>query len=69
LGDIVGVGVSLVTGIIGLAWSLLWIAIAWLTYRPLIGVPLLVAAVALVIWLKKKAPKAPSSTPPPAAIT
>jgi len=69
LGDIVGVGVSLVTGIIGLAWSLLWIAIAWLTYRPLIGVPLLVADVALVIWLKKKAPKAPSSTPPPAAIT
>ena len=66
LGDIVGAGVGLVTGVIGVAWSLLCIAIAWLTYRPLIGVPLLFAAVALIIWLKKKAPKsttAPAATP------
>lgn len=34
LGSIVGAGVGLVCMILGLAWSLLWIAIAWLAYRP-----------------------------------
>jgi len=55
LGDVVGAGVGLVCTLFGLAWSLLWIAIAWLAYRPLIGIPLLVASVGCVVWLKTKA--------------
>jgi hypothetical protein len=54
LGDIVGMGVGLVCMLFGLAWSFLWIAIAWLAYRPLVGVPLLVVSVGCVVWLKKK---------------
>jgi hypothetical protein len=54
LGDIVGAGVGLVCTLVGLAWSFLWISIAWLAYRPLIGIPLLVASVGCVVWLKKK---------------
>ena len=52
---IVGAGVGLVCMILGLAWSLLWIAIAWLAYRPLIGIPLLAASVGCIVWLKKRA--------------
>ncbi|MCL1857282.1 MAG: TMEM43 family protein [Kiritimatiellaeota bacterium] len=74
LSDIVGVGIGLVCGIVGFAWSILVIAIAWLTYRPLIGVPLLAVSIAGIWYLKKiaKAKKAASATvptaePPPAA--
>ena len=55
LGSIVGAGVGLVCMILGLAWSLLWIAIAWLAYRPLIGIPLLAASVGCIVWHKKRA--------------
>jgi hypothetical protein len=55
LGNIVGAGVGLVCTVGGGAWSLLIIAVAWLFYRPLIGIPLLAAAVAGIWYLKKKA--------------
>ena len=57
LGNIVGAGVGLVCSVGGLAWSLIVISVAWLAYRPLIGVPLLLAAVA-GIWLLRKRGKA-----------
>lgn len=57
LGSIVGAGVGFVCTVLGLAWSIVLIAIAWLTYRPLISVPLLVGAVALVVYLKTKGSK------------
>ena len=56
LGNVVGAGVGLVCGIVGGAWSLLVIAIAWLFYRPLIGI-LLLAIVATLIWYLKKRAK------------
>ena len=55
LGDLVGAGVGLVCIVGGGAWSLLVIAIAWLFYRPLIGIPLVIAAIAGIWYLKKKA--------------
>ena len=55
LGNIVGAGVGLVCTIFGGAWSLVVIAIAWLWYRPLIGIALLATAVAGIWYLKKKA--------------
>jgi len=55
LGNIVGAGVGLVCSIFGGAWSLIVIAIAWLWYRPLIGIVMLAIAVAGIWYLKKKA--------------
>ncbi|MCL2511290.1 MAG: TMEM43 family protein [Bacteroidales bacterium] len=57
LGDIVGAGVGLVCSIVGGAWSLVVIAIAWLWYRPLIGIAFLLVAAAGIWLLKKKGKK------------
>jgi len=53
LSSIVGAGVGLVCNVLGFAWSLLVISIAWLFYRPFVGIPLVVAAIALIFYLKK----------------
>jgi hypothetical protein len=55
LASLVGVGVGLVCFVGGLAWSLVIVSLAWLFYRPLIGVPLLLAAIAGIWFLGKKA--------------
>ena len=54
LGNIANLGVGLVSWVLGLAWSLIVIAIAWLWYRPLLGIVLLVIAGALIWFLGKK---------------
>jgi hypothetical protein len=54
LGNIVDAGVGIVCTIIGGAWSLIIIAISMLWYRPVIGIILLVIAIAGIWLLKKK---------------
>ena len=54
LGNIADLGVNLVAGILTGVWCLVVIAIAWLWYRPLLGIALLVAAAALIWFLAKK---------------
>ena len=56
LGDIVGMGAGIVAGIVSGACALLTIGVAWIYYRPLIGIPLVVAGLALLVmvFLKKK---------------
>jgi len=44
LGRLVGAGSGLASALLGLAWSLVVISIAWLRFRPLIGGAMLVAA-------------------------
>lgn len=61
IGNMVGALLAFVAGLIALAFSLITISIAWLFYRPLIGVPLLAAGVAALVLVfmlarKKKAP-------------
>ncbi|MCR4665769.1 MAG: TMEM43 family protein [Desulfovibrio sp.] len=51
LGNIVGVGTGLVSFLLGLAWSLIIIAIAWLSYRPLIGGIILAVSLAIIALL------------------
>ena len=63
LGNIVGAGVGLVCFLFGGAWSLITIAIAWLWYRPLIGIVLLAVAVACIWFLSKKAKKRKEAVP------
>ena len=50
LANIVGWGVGLVCTIVGVVWSLIVIAIAWLFYRPVLGITLLVIA-GLLVWI------------------
>ena len=57
LGSIVDAGVGLVSWILGLAWSLIIIAITWLVFRPIIGISLLVLAIAGIVFLKRRGKK------------
>lgn len=74
LGNIAGVGTSIVAGLLALGLSLITIGIAWVVYRPLLGVIILVVGVGSLVLLKitrskKAAPAretpAPSPPPPP----
>ncbi len=48
LGSLVGVGTGLIACVVGLAWSLVVIALSWLRFRPLLALCLLGVAAALV---------------------
>ncbi len=60
LGDILGMGVSFFSGIIAFVLSFITIALAWIFYRPLIGIVLLAIAVGVFFGVKflRKAKKA-----------
>ena len=73
IAGIFGWGVGIVCTVVGVVWSLIVIAIAWLFYRPLLGITLLVLA-GFLIWvfafkgkdkLKELAAKAKSAEPAP----
>ena len=48
--NIVGFGVSTICTVVGLVWSLIVIALAWIWYRPLLGC-ILLAIAAFLIWV------------------
>ena len=50
IAGIFGWRVGIVCTVIGVAWSLIVIAIAWLFYRPLLGISLLVLA-GFLVWV------------------
>jgi len=50
IANIVGWGVGFVCTIVGIVWSLIVIAIAWVFYRPVLGITLLVIA-GLLVWI------------------
>ena len=50
IAGIFGWGVGLVCTILGVVWSLIVIALAWLFYRPLLGITLLVIA-GFLVWV------------------
>lgn len=51
LGSIVGAGTGLVATLLGLAWSFVIIAFAWIRFRPLLGLSLLAAALVFIVIL------------------
>ncbi|MCR4818147.1 MAG: TMEM43 family protein, partial [Fretibacterium sp.] len=57
LGDIVGAGAGIVAWLLGLAWSCIVIAVAWVRFRPIVAGCLLAAAVALIGFLFMKGRK------------
>jgi len=52
LGNLLGMGVAITAGLIAAFFSLVTIALAWIAYRPLVGIGLLLAAVAIVVLAK-----------------
>lgn len=54
LASIMNFGVNLVCNIIGIAWSLIIIALAWLFYRPLLSICLLAVVGGLIFFFVKK---------------
>ena len=75
IAGIFGWGIGLICTVVGVVWSLIIIAIAWLFYRPLLGISLLVLA-GFLIWvfafkgkdkLKELAAKAKEKSAKPAA--
>ena len=50
IANILGWGVGVICTVVGVVWGLIVIAIAWLFYRPLLGITLLVVA-GLLIWI------------------
>lgn len=50
LSTIVGWGVGVICTVLGVVWSLIVIAIAWLFYRPIVGIALLVIA-GILVWI------------------
>ncbi|MDL2216644.1 TMEM43 family protein [Desulfovibrio sp. OttesenSCG-928-M14] len=71
LGSIVGAGVGLVSMLLGGAWSLVIIAVAWLRFRPLIGGAMLAVAGVLValLFIKGRSGKAAQPQMPVAEST
>jgi len=68
VGRLVEMGTSFVAMVFGPALSLLTISAAWIFYRPLVAVPLMVTSVALMWFLFSKSKRenvATSATPPP----
>ena len=54
IGRIVGFGTGLVAALVAVPCTLVTIAVAWLAYRPVLGIALLVAAVAAVVLLVRR---------------
>jgi hypothetical protein len=76
LANLVNLAVSLVLNVVAFAWTLIVIALAWVYYRPVLGILLLVIAVGALIFFANKGkaqgpqePQAPQTpdTPAPAA--
>lgn len=61
LANIANVAVSIVCGVVGFAWSLVIIAIAWLFYRPILAGILIAVVVGLFIFLSKRSKEAKAS--------
>lgn len=62
--NILNFGVSLICGIFAFVWSLLIIAIAWIFYRPLIGIPLILIIIGTIVFFAIKGKKKGAAVPP-----
>ncbi len=54
VGSLVGAGVMLFAGVVSIGLSLLTISAAWIFYRPLVGIPLALVAVAGLVFVVRK---------------
>ena len=54
---IIGTGVGLVAAVVGIVWSIIVIAVAWVAHRPVLAFVLLLVAAALIYWLVSRSRK------------
>ena len=54
LGNIVGAGTGIIAFLLAACLSLVTIAIAWVFYRPVLGISLLIVAAVLIVLVVKK---------------
>ena len=69
IGTIIGMGTGFVAFVLAAGFSLLTISIGWLAYRPLIGVPILIAAIFFLLmplFRSKKVAPTPETAQQPA---
>jgi hypothetical protein len=66
-GDLLRMGIGLFAIVIAAALSLLTISVAWIVYRPLLGIPLLAVAIGLIVMFVRmgKSRKAAKAAPVP----
>jgi len=68
LANLVNLAMNVVLGVVAFAWTLIVIALAWIYYRPVLGILLLVIAVAALIFFagkgKKEGPSEPEAPAP-----
>lgn len=62
--NILNFGVNIVCGIFAFVWSILIIAIAWLFYRPLIAIPLLLIIIGAIVFFAIRGKKKGVAVPP-----
>lgn len=68
IGDIVGMGFAVVAGALAIPLSLITIGVAWVFYRPLVGIPLLLLGIGGLVGVKVlAAKKKAAAAPAPAA--
>jgi hypothetical protein len=67
LGSLVEIGFAIVAFFVSAIVSMLVIATAWIVYRPILGIALIVAAIGCIVLLKRlHAKRAPAAAPTPA---
>lgn len=54
---IIGTGIGFVASVVGIVWSIIVIALAWVAHRPVLGISLLAVAAVLIVWLTMRARK------------
>ena len=67
LSRIIGWGVGLVCGVVAFVWTLIVAAIAWIAYRPVVAIVLLVIAAAAIWYFSTHGKKKGDTPVPPAA--
>ncbi len=71
LANLVNLAMNVVLGVVAFAWTLIVIALAWVYYRPVLGILLLAIAVGALIYFsgkgKDKGPQEPQAPEVPAA--
>ncbi|MFP3941319.1 MAG: TMEM43 family protein [Thermoanaerobaculia bacterium] len=67
VGSLVGAGITLVSLLLGAVLSFLTVAVAWVVYRPVLGIALIALAAAAATFLVLRARKAEPATAAPAS--
>lgn len=69
LSSILSFGINIICSVVGFVWALLVAAVAWLFYRPLIGIALLAIAGAVIFFFWKKGKDKNGAAPPLPCLT